>query len=1125
MVESKFISRLISFLGFAIVFNTASAQYCDSVTPSFVADLSASPYMTWISPDIVRDGSCCGSTNPDRCLEFIITLHPDVIAIEFNIASGAVPPGALFYQVDCGPIVQVGEPICLNGVGPHHLTFCKPGNNNNTYSIISYSEPIVGPDMTLNAGCSGELTAQFYNEPSITWTSIYPGAQGTYDNLLSCTSGCDTTTFTAPATPPAYIDYMICGNDLGGCNPNPYCDTVRVNLIEAPQVNITSTAASVCTGETATLTANASMGTGPYNFLWSTGSTATSIVVGPGQYYVDITDASGCMVVSDTFTVVENLLPPVAAGNDVVVCDGASVTLNGSGATSYTWSGGITNGVPFNQAVGTQNYTVTGTDANGCTNTDVVTVTVNPLPNVNAGLDQVLCAGNAITLNGAGASNYAWNNGVSNGVPFNQGVGTTTYTVTGTDANGCVNTDQVNATVYALPNVSAGVDQAVCDGEAVVLQGSGAVTYTWDNGVTNAVSFVPAVGTVNYTVTGTDANGCVNTDVVAVTVNALPNVVASNDVSVCEGTSATLFGSGASTYAWTGGITNGVAFYQNVGTQSYTVTGTDANGCSNSDVANVVINPIPVVDAGLDQSVCLGVPVTLNGSGADIYTWNNGVTNGVPFNQGQGTVTYTVTGITNAGCSAQDQVDVTINELPIVGAGPSQSICYRNSVVLQGSGANTYTWDNGVQDGVSFEPLVGTILYTVTGTDINGCVGQDQVSITVYPLPNVNAGFDVEVCEGEQVALSATGADAYSWSSGIINGLAFTPSVGSSTYVVTGIDANNCVNSDTVEVTVNPNPYIFAGPDQLKCEKSSIVLSATTNATTITWDNGVTDNVPFQQGIGTVQYKVTGSFTSGCSAIDSVIVKVFQEPEITAPDIVICEGDEVTLSASGALYYEWSDGVIDSEPFIPSHSGFYYVTGTDSVGCRSMDSANILIQPAPYIEFEIENMDLTSVAPSTGFINYSYGATEYIWDFGFPGGGSTDYEPYATFPYDQSGEYEITLTGYSENGCIGQAVKYIHVFRDYTIFVPNAFTPDKDDFNETFKPVMTGFDEFNYVMYIYNRWGQLIFESHDMNRGWDGTYASQDFNAQDAVYTWKIEAQLKDSQDTKLFVGHVTVIK
>lgn len=749
--------------------STAQAQYCDSLVPSFNVDLSASPSMTWISPSIVRNGSCCGSTNPDVCLEFVITLNPQVIAISFNIASGAVPPGALYYQIDCGPPVQVGDPICLYGPGPHTLTFCKPGNNANTFSIISYPDPLIGPDITLNSGCQGFIYGNYYDESTVNWTSIAPGPQGAYDNLLSCTSGCDTTYVTAPVSAPPYVDYYVCGMDIAGCNPNPICDTIRVYFIPPVQVQLTSVDASLCPGQTTIINANASGGSGSYTYNWNTGESTSSITTISGQYYVDVTDSSGCYVASDTITVGTFPLPAVVAGADQVVCDGAFVVLTGSGANSYTWNNGIIDGTPFTQSVGSVNYIVTGTDANGCTNTDTVNVQVNPLPNVNAGSDQEVCLGESVVLNAQGALSYAWTNNIFNGMAFTPPLGLTTYSVTGTDANGCTNFDNVNITV----------------------------------------------------------------------------------------------------------------------------------------------NPLPIIDAGPDQ----------------------------------------------------------------------------------------------------------------------------------------------EVCEGSNITLTANGGANISWDNSVSNGIAFNPPLGSTSYIVTGENAYGCVNSDTVNVMV--------------------------------WTN----------------------------------------PIVTAQDVEICLGEPVVLSGQGANFYEWNGGITDNEEFYPDHSEVFTVLGTDIHGCTDKAQAMVTVHSLPVVNFKIMNMSLTTLDPTTSFDNLTVGGQTYSWDFGDGSAIDNAFEPTHTFPDIGGQEYAITLTSVSEFGCIGEATKYIHIFNDYTIYVPNAFTPDHDDYNQVFKPVMQGFDPYSYTLYIFDRWGELIFESHDMEVGWDGTYARQNFDVQEGTYTWKIIADLEYSSDTKIFVGHVNLLK
>uniref|UniRef100_UPI00261CC579 T9SS type B sorting domain-containing protein n=1 Tax=Fluviicola sp. TaxID=1917219 RepID=UPI00261CC579 len=421
-------------------------------------------------------------------------------------------------------------------------------------------------------------------------------------------------------------------------------------------------------------------------------------------------------------------------------CQGGSITLSGSGAQTYAWDNSVNNGVSFTPT-STQTYTVTGTDANGCQNTAQVSVTVNPLPTVDAGMDQSLCQGGTVTLSGSGAQTYTWTNGITNGVAFVP-VSTQTYTVTGTDVNGCQSTDQVSVTVNPLPVVEAGLPQIVCAGVNVTLSGSGAQTYLWDNGGTNNVPFTPTT-TGMYTCTGTDANGCQNTDQVLVTVNPVPVVNAGADQAVCQGASVILFASGAQTYNWNNGVNNGVSFVPNA-TQTYTVTGTSVNGCQATDQVVVTVNPLPNVNAGADQSVCQGTAVTLSGSGAQTYAWNNGVVNSVSFTPGL-TQTYSVVGTDANGCQNTDQITVVVVPYPVsnlssdLNSGhPTLTVNFDNN----STGADSYHWNFGNGLEYNSQNTSGQQVsynnpgeYMVVLTAMNGsCTDTDTLLISVLPF-------------------------------------------------------------------------------------------------------------------------------------------------------------------------------------------------------------------------------------------------------------------------------------------------------------------------------------------------------------------------------------------------------
>jgi len=381
-----------------------------------------------------------------------------------------------------------------------------------------------------------------------------------------------------------------------------------------------------------------------------------------GEYIVIATGGVGCTA-TDTVNIIVNALPSVDAGTFLQICDGDTVTLSGAGATTYIWDNGISDGVLFTPSTTTL-YTVTGTDANGCSASDTVSIDVWNLPLVDAGADQAVCDGDQATLSGSGATSYTWDNSVLDGVAFTP-LSIATYTVTGTDGNGCVSSDQVEVSLNALPTVSAGTDVSVCTGDSAILNGSGAVSYIWDNGIMDGVHFIP-VAANTYTVTGTDGNGCANTDQVDVTLNSLPTVGAGADQTVCEGDPVTVSGTGASSYTWDNGVSDGVAFNANT-TTTYTVTGADVNGCENTDDLLVTVTPSPsVVAVAAADSVCVNLEnVTLSGSPAGGVFSGNGVTDDrfYPPVAGVGShdVLYSYTDPTT-GCVGTDSLTMVVEE-------------------------------------------------------------------------------------------------------------------------------------------------------------------------------------------------------------------------------------------------------------------------------------------------------------------------------------------------------------------------------------------------------------------------------------------------------------------------------
>lgn len=503
---------------------------------------------------------------------------------------------------------------------------------------------------------------------------------------------------------------------------------------------------TICAGSNVTFSTTVGANT---NLQWLmnnaniVGETGTSTMVNTsGNYSLAVQNTA--LLCSDTTAqtqIVVNSLPTISGNvTDNDFCNGTSVTFTGTGGTSYTWTGGVTNGVAIAPS-SSGTYTVTGTGANSCTNTSTVNITVHALPTVGANVtDNDFCIGTNVTFTGTGASSYTWNGGVMNGVPTAP-ASSATYTVTGTDAFTCSNTATVSVTVHTLPTVAGNVtDNDICAGTSVTFTGSGATSYNWSSSVINGTAYTP-LATNTYTVTGTDASSCSNTATVTVTVHNLPSVVANiTDNDICTGTSVTFTGNGAASYVWSSPVVNGTPIIPS-GTATYTVTGTDASTCSNTATITVTVHNLPTVTGNVtDNVICLGEGVVFTGSGASSYTWTSGVTNGSSYTP-SATATYTVTGTDASSCSNTGTITVTVNNLPSVTLNITPDIyCLTNSTfAIPGASPAGGIFSGTGVTGSSFDPSTGIGVYTITYTytDANGCTAIDNDDILVNPCLDI----------------------------------------------------------------------------------------------------------------------------------------------------------------------------------------------------------------------------------------------------------------------------------------------------------------------------------------------------------------------------------------------------
>ncbi len=522
----------------------------------------------------------------------------------------------------------------------------------------------------------------------------------------------------------------------------PFLSSYSVNVQVWPS-------AAVCAGNAVTLTANNAATT-----QWSNNviNAVPFVPQSSNTYQLIATNSIGCVDTENvSLTVLPLPLVSIAASPGAQVCAGNMLTLNGMGASSYTWSGNVTNGVGFVPA-SSANYNVVGTSVNGCSASASISVTVNPLPTIsfNAFPNDTVCAGDVVTLSGTGGSSYLWSNNILNNVPvvmFNSN----NYIVTGSDINGCVQTATAQITVIPLPNVSiAAYNDTICAGDTVTLSGTGASVYTWSGGILNNVPFAPEASG-EYIVTGTDVFGCVQTDTASLTVNQLPPVsfTATAD-TICAGDTVLLSGSGASSYTWSGGITNGQPFAPEAG-GSYTLTGTDSNGCTATAQAEIVVHLLPVLSIATQPSasVCAGDSLLLSCAGAGNFVWNQNVINGVPFVP-PFSQTYQVTVTDSNGCINTDSVFIAVNANPPFSLGPDLVLTSLPVNLNAGAGFAACLWNTGQNTFTISAPVAGT--YWAMVTDSNGCTASDTIEIiltlgqnqlaavpalSLYPNPSV----------------------------------------------------------------------------------------------------------------------------------------------------------------------------------------------------------------------------------------------------------------------------------------------------------------------------------------------------------------------------------------------------
>ena len=626
------------------------------------------------------------------------------------------------------------------------------------------------------------------------------------------------------------------------------------------------------------------------------------------------------------------------------------------------------------------------------------------------------------------------------------------------------------------------VSPAICKNSNVQLNATTGFTYSWSpaTGLSSTTIHNPMASptvSTTYHLTATNTVGCIANDSVHITVYALPTVTATaNYTTVCAGDSVHLTTTGLTNFTWTpGAYTTSTVLVFPAATTTYTVSGTDAHNCTGQASVTVTINTSPTLNLlPAAPTICANSSLNITASGATSYHWSPATglsaTTGATVSASPTiTTTYSVkattTGIT---CTTTKQVVVTVNPLPVVNVTATPpTICNGGSTQLAVTNLTNFTWTPSGQTitPVTVSPVTPTT-YSVSGTDVNGCSGSGTVAVNVQVAPPINiSSYDSSVCAGSSIILTANGgASGYTWQPGNLSGVSVsvTPAIGT-TYTATGIFYGSCQVTASLFVNVfsRSNALFIASP-LLGCAPLNVKLTnQSSNASAYHW-----------------------LFSDGGSSF------------LSFPNHTFNAGTwDVTLIANNA------NNCPDTLT-IP-----HYIT------VNPKPTANFNTTPIFNTPIEVSNATIQ-------FNNLTNGNNNtYAWNFG-DNTSSILTNPLHT--YSTPGNYYITLVATNSFGCPDTTVYgVIEVIAPLHISMPSAFTPNGDEhndkFNMIFQPLMQSMD-----LQIYNRWGQLIYETTDIKSGWDGTFNGEPQPI--GVYTYIVSATFNDGR-TATKQGNVTLLR
>lgn len=904
-------------------------------------------------------------------------------------------------------------------------------------------------------------------------------------------------------------------------------DTAHVIIHPLPTGLISGPSVSLCTGDTAELHLSSSASCvwlPTANVLQSDDSTALVLPTGTEVFTAVMTNEHGCVDSTHIFVSVYEPLPLTVTA-DTLLCVGSGTNLTVHGSWNYQWSNGFIGSSQYVEPQETTTYTVSSTDLHGCVTEASITVNVHPDFVLSIYHDKdTICIGDSVALWFVGAADvYHWSTGDSAISITSHPVSNSVYSLWAySDITHCVKTIFDTIVVIQRPIIGLSTDNVICAGDTLsiwafsdisfdyhwIMSGNGALISTVDS----SVIVVSPQESVTYTYYATN-QFCTLSDSVEVEVSPLPQVhISSNDSVSCYGETVTLTASGnANYYQWsTGEVGNSISFIQVMDTE-VVLTGYSEDMCRQTDTIDVIIRPLPTgVIYGSGTTICSGDTAVLHLSTNYACTWlpiadvvqTNGTSAVV---QPAATEIFTTVMTNEYGCVDSTHYVVNVYEpLPLVVTADTV-LCYGGGTVVEAHGSWNYTWSNGYVGNSQYVDPTQTTLYTVSSTDTHDCITTASVLVTVLPdyVLSMHHSKDT-ICVGDSVTLWVEGAaDHFFWSTGDTTSSITVAPVMDAIYSAVAYNSSiSCSKTVFDTIIVIPYPLFLLGAPNLICAGDTMTISAVSEfAFDYYWTsvpNGSLISDPDSPSIvvspqqtTTYSFHATNHF---CTLVDSLVVEVAPLPVITLDEVLneTCFQNNglvsvIAVSNYPPLNYYWSTGEQGASVIQNLAAGLYSLTVTDVLGCSSsLNDIEIVNIPPPEIDVITA---FGSINGGDGSIdidvpNY-YGSYTVSWYFNSLDNYLPMYEGLTSINGLDSGYYYVMVT---DGAC--SVTQQIFIPHDYfgqgNIYVPNSITPSNEDgINDYFHLYYVGDMDFESV-YIFNRWGEVVFTSEDVNFQWDG---------------------------------------